>query len=141
MSYKDQSYYLEFRELLERLSNGISQLKSEKKQLEEENRLIKSQLENVQQELSEARHEIATLKNRADTSETESKTLQSSKSGDHEGTSDLSSAIKATERLKSSKQQPGLFEDLSENDKIALRQQINDLIARIDFHLSKAGEN
>jgi len=137
VTYQEQPYYQEFRELLKKLIDSVSELKGEKKRLEEENRTLSDELKSVRSELSGARKEIDALN---------AEVLHGPE--EHTGREATSDAGKKTDTQSGPKSfipaenntSPSLFDNLTENEKMVLRQQINDLISRIDRHISKTGD-
>ncbi len=125
MTYHDQPYYKEFRDLLTRIQSGVNDLKEDNQRLKEENQAFSNQLKEVRGQLAEARREVDRL-NR-----------------EHAGKKDGPHAHDGVPRTPDTEETGGpsrtLFDTLDENEKRILRQQIIDLIARIDRHLDQSG--
>lgn len=129
MTYKDQSYYKEFRDLLNRLQSSVSSLKDEKERLSRENRALSQQLREVRAQLTEAHKEIDELKKEVQ---------EARRTASEQATG---SGISGVEHQKADAISPSLFDNVSDNEKFVLRQQINELISRIDHHLAKSGDS
>lgn len=130
MTYQEQPYYKEFQNLLGRLQKGVSNLKSENRDLTIENSDLISELRDVRQQLSESRKETDALR----------KELADMKAGaliSPAGDSSQTPADRSDGGNGQNESSESLFNHLSENEKIALRQQITELISRIDTHLAK----
>ncbi|TVQ71587.1 MAG: hypothetical protein EA363_05655 [Balneolaceae bacterium] len=125
MTYHDQPYYKEFRDLLTRIQSGVNDLKEENQRLKEENLAFSSQLKELRGKLAEAGRQTD-----------QQRTIEAVGSTEQDGaTADRrqhSSATSPTSDLS-------LFDTLDDNGKRILRQQIIDLIERIDKHLDREG--
>ncbi|MDG5765891.1 hypothetical protein QA596_00340 [Balneolales bacterium ANBcel1] len=146
MTYQDQPYYKEYRDLLKELSGAISTLKADKKRLEEENRDLTGELRAVRSELTEATNLLDSLKSENEHLKTASpQTVATERQAEASASADFSGkgtgvAQSLSARDAGSNESPSLFSDLDENEKIILRQQIHDLISRIDHHLAGSGK-
>ena len=127
MTYHDQPYYKEFRDLLTRIQSGVNDLKEENQRLKEENLTFSSQLKELRGQLAEARRETELLQK----NEAVGSTGQDEASTDHKKHSTAASPAS----------NPSLFDTLDDNEKRILRQQIIDLINRIDKHLDRDGSS
>ncbi len=123
MTYHDQPYYKEFRDLLTRIQSGVNDLKEENQDLKEENVSFSSQLKELRGELAKVRKENELLKK----NESSRSAANVESSADHKEHSFVSSHAS----------NPSLFSTLDDNEKRILRQQIVDLINRIDLHLDR----
>ncbi len=124
MTYHDQPYYKEFRDLLTRIQSGVNDLKEENQRLKEENNAFSNQLKEIRGQLAEASRTVERLR---------SEQASSTRAVENDAVSGASAAG------KSGSHSPGLFNSLDENEKRILRQQIIDLIARVDKHLGRSG--
>jgi len=127
VTYHDQPYYKEFRDLLTRIQSGVNDLKEENQRLKEENLAFSSQLKELRGQLAEARRE--TEQDR--TNEAVGSAEQDEASADRKQHSSATSPAS----------NPSLFDTLDDNEKRILRQQIMDLISRIDKHLDREGSS
>jgi cell division septum initiation protein DivIVA len=125
VTYHDQPYYKEFRDLLTRIQAGVNDLKEENQRLKEENHTFSNQLKEVRGMLADAQREV----DRLQTGQTDT----SGKLREHD-TASRGPASDGTGRPSQT-----LFDSLDENEKRILRQQIIDMIARIDRHLDQSG--
>ncbi|MFO8029719.1 MAG: hypothetical protein R6U28_07645 [Cyclonatronaceae bacterium] len=130
MSYHDQPYYKEFRDLLTRIQSAVAELKTENKRLSEENREFSQELTGVRRKLSEAQNEVERLND-----ELESASKPASKSSVHPA----DDSLEDKDRSPGASRAADLFDGFDDNEKRILRQQILDLIQRIDRHLDSAG--
>lgn len=126
MSYHDQPYYKEFRDLLTRIQSAVAELKTEKKRLSEENREFSQELTRVRRQYSEAQSEVERLN---DELESASQASAHPAAGSRQVKDHSSGASGFVD----------LFDGFDDNEKRILRQQILDLIQRIDRHLDKTG--
>jgi len=127
VTYHDQPYYKEFRDLLTRIQSGVNDLKEENQRLKEENLAFSSQLKELRGKLAEARRET----DQHGTNEAVDSAKQDEASADHKQHSSTTSPAS----------NPSLFDTLDDNEKRILRQQIIDLINRIDKHLDREGSS
>jgi len=127
VTYHDQPYYKEFRDLLTRIQSGVNDLKEENQRLKDENLEFSSQLKDVRGQLAEASREMDRLKKE-----------QPGKTAD-QGIDPLDTPGAVSG--ESGPSSPSLFDTLDENERRILRQQIIDLISRIDKHLDRAGSS
>ncbi len=127
MTYHDQPYYKEFRDLLSRIQSGVTELKKENERLSDETRDLSIELKKVRGELAQAQREVDRLN-----SEREIRADESGDSG-KETNPDLKSKYKSSTGATLS-----LFDELDDNEKRIIRQQIIEMISRIDKHLNRA---
>ncbi len=136
MTYRDQSYYKEFQELLSRLQSGLSYLKNEKRQLAGENETLIRELREVRIQLAKANRKIDEL-NTELSRQPESNPVPDTLSGvvnqdNKDGDNPAAGARNQDESV------PTLFDNPSNNERIVLRQQITELIYKIDRHLTES---
>ncbi len=135
MTYKDQPYYKEYRDLLNRLREQVAELKAEKENYQRENRVLTEQLREVRSQLAESRQEIEKLKEELKTDRHFRPENQASSTGTD------APRPNSTDKYHPDDPAPSLFDNLSDTQKIALRQQITELITRIDHHLTRSGNH
>ncbi|MBP3193728.1 hypothetical protein [Natronogracilivirga saccharolytica] len=144
MSYREESYYKEFRDLLGELKSRLSELKTERTSLKSENRKLSNELKEVRSQLAESGRETVRLREELDQlkaakEQNESSEISSSHStgGEPEqGTSTAHSDVDSNKTTADVEQD--LFSELGKNEKVVLRQQITELIRRIDKHLERS---
>ncbi len=123
MTYHDQPYYKEFSDLLTRIQAGVNDLKEENQRLKEENLAFSSHLKELRGQLAEARREA--------------EMLQKNKAVGDAGQDEAAADRKQHSSEAPPASNPSLFDTLDDNEKRILRQQIIDLINRIDKHLDR----
>lgn len=133
MTNRNESYYKEFQELLKKLKSKVSEIKSEKQNLLHENRALSKELREVRSQLTQSRKETDELKSQLKTdagsaSDSGFADYMHRKSGNDSGVTPVSDQ----------QVPPTLFDNLTENEKIVMRQQITELIDRIDKHLTRS---
>jgi len=127
VTYHDQPYYKEFRDLLSRIQSGVTELKKENERLSGENRDLSNELKEVRGELAQAQREVDRLN-----SEREVRANESGDSG-----KEINPMLKS-EYKTSTGATLSLFDDLDDKEKRIIRQQIIEMISRIDKHLNRA---
>ncbi len=125
MNYQDQTYYKEFRTLLNRLQKNVSDIKSENQDLVHENQVLRKKLQEVLTQLTETQKEADRVKKKLLTQKASGSDKEIKKHP-------ASGGIQQTDPYS-----PTLFDNLGDNEKIVLRQQIMELISRIEKHLDK----
>ena len=128
MTTQDKPYYKEFLQLLGEVRSQISTLQTDNQRYREENRLADIKINQLQQQLADAAGQIDSLK--IQLSEVSSKTG----AADQEGFSNNRNTMKSPVPYA-----PSLFDTLDDNDRMILRQQITELINRIDKHTNRSG--
>ncbi len=136
---QDQPYYQEFRNLLTRIQSAVTDLKQKNERLADENREFSSELKDVRSQLANANREIDRLNSELAEQAVLKEPGESTSSASEVDSGSASRASDTKSRLSSTS--PSLFDNLDDNEKIILRQQIIELIARIDKHLNRAGTN
>jgi len=136
---QDQPYYQEFRDLLARIQSAVTDLKKKNERLADENREFSSELKEVRGQLASANREIDRLNIELAAQTARKEPGESAKIPSDTGSGFADSDAAAPTRLTSAS--PSLFDNLDDNEKRILRQQIIELIARIDKHLNRAGIN
>lgn len=104
VTYKEESYYKEYRILLNRVARAADELKFENEKLLRENTSLSKELREVRALAAELSKEAERLRSELE--------------------------------QRPETQTNSLFEELSDTERIALKQEIGDLIGRIDKHLS-----
>jgi regulator of replication initiation timing len=137
--YRDQPYYKEFRDLLTRLRSGLSHLKHENRQLADENESLSQELREVRTQLADAKREVEKQKEFASQKPVPGSGPGVISDNDAHIHEDDSASIR--DGRSESTEIPSLFVHLSDSEKIAMRQQITELIQKIDRHLAESGKS
>ncbi len=136
MTSHDQQYYQEFRDLLTRIQSAVSDLKEKNERLSIENREFSSELKDVRGQLTDAHREIDRLNSELAEKSTEKNVPDPPAVQPGLDTEPTEPAHGVDSGSASAF--PTLFDSLDDNEKRILRQQIIELIARIDKHLDRA---
>ncbi|MEX0680633.1 MAG: hypothetical protein WD097_04560 [Balneolales bacterium] len=129
MTYQDQHYYKEFRNLLNKLQSAVSKLKADNKTLRNENLTLSHELREVRTQLANSQKEAERLLSQVQQLES-LQTQPAPVTHETEEPADIpGKSVTST-----------LFDQLSDNEKITLRQKITELIGRIDKHLANTNK-
>lgn len=128
MTTRDKPYYKEFLQLLGKVRSQISALETDNQRYREKSQLADIKINQLQKQLADAAEQIDNLKIQL--------TGLSSKTG---ATDQEESTNNRTSQKHPGLYAPTLFDTLDDNEKMILRQQITELITRIDKHTNRTG--